>query len=103
ARGAAVVAFATVEVLDRALQQPVADAEEPLREADAPGERVVEVDRRRAGVRRPHFRGRPKIVRIAHQEDWCDAVQELTKAGDADLDVISRELSGLARRQVGPE
>ena len=42
--------------------------EQPLREPDAAGHRLVQVDRRRLVVRRPDLRHEPEVPRVDHQQ-----------------------------------
>src|SRR6185436_10922772 len=79
---------ARLEVLSRALHQRLVRAEEPLRESDAAGRHIEEVDRRSLGVRRADLDREAEIVRVAHEEERRQAVEEIPETRQRDLDSL---------------
>ena len=64
-------------MLARAVEEWAGALEETLGESDATRGHVEEVDRRPLGVRRAHLDGETEVVRVAHQEQRREAVQQI--------------------------
>src|SRR5678815_930380 len=70
-------ASARLEVFARALDQRLVRLEQALGESDAAGRHVEEVDRRSLGMRRADLDREAEIVRVAHEEERREAVEEI--------------------------
>src|SRR6185503_2332894 len=93
---------ARLEVLSRALHQRLVRAEEPLRESDAAGRHIEEVGRS-LGVRRADLDREAEIVRVAHEEERRQAVEEIPETRQRDLDALPRPSRDDALGQRAPE
>ena len=54
-------------------------------------------------MRRSHLDREPEIVRIAHQEQGCEGMEQVAQSGDRDLDPLLRPGAGHRFRQGQPE
>src|SRR5258705_12805474 len=96
-------AAARLEVFARALHQRLVRAVKPLRESDAAGRHVEEVDRRSLCVRRADLDREAEIVWVAHEEERREAVKKIAETRQRDLDPLPRPSGDDALGQRAPE
>ncbi len=89
AGGTAGFARAGEDELRRAGDQLVVAGEQALGQADAPGHRLVQVDRRRLVVRRPDLRHEPEVPRVHHQEHRRDGLDRPPRADQRDIQLVA--------------
>ena len=61
---------------------------QPLRQADAPGHRLVQVDRRRLAVGGPDLRHEAEVPRVEHQQDRGDGLDRPPRADERDVELV---------------
>ncbi len=62
---------------------------QPLGEADPARHRLVQVDRRRLGVRRADLRDQAQVARVDHQEDRRDGLDGPARAEQRDVEIVA--------------
>ena len=86
---AAGVARAGAEQVRRPVDQLVVAREQPLRQPDAAGHRLVQVDRRRLVVRRADLRDEAEVARVDHQQHRGHRLDRPPGADQRDVELVA--------------